>query len=88
MEIISQKEAKKQNLRFYFTGKSCKRGHIVPRYVASGDCEICSKNRRAIYRTLNEDKLKLWFKDHHKKTYTTEKRRSNGSTNSKSLYCG
>ena len=37
-EIISRKEAKARGLKFYFTGKPCKRGGIAQRRVSSRDC--------------------------------------------------
>jgi hypothetical protein len=35
-EIISRKEAKAAGLTRYFTGKPCKRGHVVERRVDTG----------------------------------------------------
>ena len=49
MEIISKKDAIKRGLRFYFTGKSCKRGHLVERKVANGDCHTCYCQRMSDY---------------------------------------
>ncbi len=48
MDIISKKEAMRESLRTYFTGKPCKKGHVYTRYVISGACCICIKgyNRR------------------------------------------
>jgi 5-methylcytosine-specific restriction endonuclease McrA len=43
MEIVSIQEAKASNLRFYFTGKPCKRGHLAPRYTSSRQCRECHK---------------------------------------------
>lgn len=40
MEIISRKEAKKLNLKYYFTGKKCKHGHISKRDM-KGSCYEC-----------------------------------------------
>ena len=28
--------------RYYFTGRPCRRGHIVPRYLNGGECIICA----------------------------------------------
>lgn len=39
--IISRDEARSRGLRHFFTGLSCKHGHIGERYVASGDCVVC-----------------------------------------------
>ncbi len=47
MQIISRKEAKEQGLKRYFTGKSCKHGHISERWVGSHSCVECRTVRRA-----------------------------------------
>ena len=52
--IISYQEAKSDGLRFYFTGRPCKRGHIGPRYVSTCGCCECNslkfKNNRERYK--------------------------------------
>ena len=44
-EIISRKEAKKIGLKRYFTGKTCKHGHIEERIVSSRSRVGCSRER-------------------------------------------
>lgn len=40
------------NLRFYATGKPCKRGHISKRYASNGGCQACtSENNKRINST-------------------------------------
>ncbi len=41
MEIISRAEAKRNGQKTYFTGESCKNGHIAYRYTQSGTCAKC-----------------------------------------------
>lgn len=41
MNVISRKDAKVKNLKRYFTGKPCKRGHIDERIVSTGNCNTC-----------------------------------------------
>ena len=41
MQLISRKDAIKQNLTYYFTGKPCKRGHLSNRIVVSANCVEC-----------------------------------------------
>jgi 5-methylcytosine-specific restriction endonuclease McrA len=66
----SQKAAKADGAKFFFTGKPCARGHISPRYV-SGSCVSCksedrekNKERNAKYfsewRKNNPDKVKMY----------------------------
>lgn len=39
----TQKEAKENGHKYYFTGKPCKHGHISKRSVTSGNCLECRK---------------------------------------------
>ena len=40
-KIITKDEAVNQNLKFYFTGKSCKNGHMSLRRTKGGGCTTC-----------------------------------------------
>lgn len=42
---MNQSEAKLQGLKFYNTGKACKRGHFDNRYTQNGTCVSCRKER-------------------------------------------
>lgn len=46
MKIISRKDAKKIGLKFYFTGKPCKYGHISERRIGSA-CLICENIKQS-----------------------------------------
>ena len=43
MQIISRAEAKAKGLRFYFTGKPCKHGHVAERVVLNATCVECER---------------------------------------------
>lgn len=43
MEIVSLQEARTKGLQFYYTGKTCKRGHVNVRYTATQMCATCQK---------------------------------------------
>jgi 5-methylcytosine-specific restriction endonuclease McrA len=60
MKIISRKDAKVSGLKYYFTGKPCKRGHLCERHVRDKNCREC--------KVLLRDK---WFNDRpgYHKTY-------------------
>lgn len=47
-EIISLKEAKALGLKYFFTGKPCRHGHISERYI-HGSCVECSLDYRKKY---------------------------------------
>jgi len=62
MKIISRQEAIAQGLTRYFTGESCKHGHIAERQVCNSGCLACCKLRvkakNASWRARNPDKVK------------------------------
>ncbi len=71
MKIIGRKEAKQLQLKRYFTGKPCVRGHISERYTAKGSCIECLDNYRVDHpekfkqtaqksKQKNKDKLNLY----------------------------
>ena len=51
MPRITKAEAKARGLSRYFTGKPCRRGHVVERWVANGGCATC---KAAIDRAWGE----------------------------------
>ncbi len=58
MDIISCKEAIEKGLKHYFTGKPCKRGHIVFRNTNGRCCLTCDNERRKRAYRLNPEKIK------------------------------
>jgi hypothetical protein len=78
MEIITRKEAKEQGLKFYFTGKTCKHGHVSKRHVDNAGCVECMKTTQREwrrekpeymekYRQNNKDNIKKSMKQYYKK---------------------
>lgn len=51
MEIISRNEAISKEMRFYFTGKPCKRGGIAPRRVSNYQCTCPSCSHLELERS-------------------------------------
>lgn len=43
MEIITRKQAIERGLKRYFTGKSCKYGHVAERRIATRRCLTCDR---------------------------------------------
>lgn len=43
--LITRKQAEAVGANRYYTGKSCKRGHLAQRYVKTGICVGCQKER-------------------------------------------
>lgn len=54
-KIISINEAKSQGLKYYFTGKVCKHGHMSPRYTNSSKCTECVKQTTRTARGVPTD---------------------------------
>jgi len=59
-KIISRSEALEKNLKYYYTGKPCKHGHVAEYLTSSFSCSVCKK----IYYKKNKDKIqkraRLW----------------------------
>lgn len=55
--LITRKEARRQGLKHYFTGKPCRNGHLDARLTSSRACCTCSReklqNRRAKEKAEN-----------------------------------
>ena len=83
MKIITRKEAKEQNLKFYFTGKPCKRGHIAQRTFPKSECVVCKKEHDIQYYKENRDerliRQKQYYKDNRESrlTYMKEYQQEN-----------
>lgn len=63
--------AKSLKLRFYFTNKKCKHGHLDLRYTSSKECRICRthKNKSLV------DKQREWYKNNHERVSAVGKQR-------------
>lgn len=57
MELVSLKQARDLGLTRYFTGESCRHGHVAERLVSSRSCVVCTQNKLAAYRIKNRDSL-------------------------------
>jgi hypothetical protein len=56
MMTITYADAKARGLKRYFTGKTCRAGHVAERYVSTRTCVECDrKNWRAIRHQLGHD---------------------------------
>lgn len=77
MEIILRKQAKKEKLTRYFTGKQCKNGHVAERFTSTGKCSECSKGWCKDYSSRNTEKEKergrRYRADNHSEILAKEK---------------
>lgn len=56
MDLVSFKDAKATGLKFYFTGKPCKRGHLSVRRVKGCGCVQCQQESLKNWREKNPEK--------------------------------
>lgn len=54
--LLSKTDAIQQGLKYYFTGKPCKHGHISKRFVSNGHCCDCIKIRHLHWRKEKPEK--------------------------------
>lgn len=53
MEILTRKAAHERNLKFFFSGRPCRKGHLSRRYVSTGSCVDCQKEHVSPFRKGN-----------------------------------
>ena len=72
MEIITRKEALEKGLKYYFTGKPCKYGHIDKRYTLNAACQECIKmpEKREKYKKSKKE----WKKKNKRKVKENTKK--------------
>lgn len=58
MNICERAEAKSKGLKFYFTGRPCKHGHLCERYTADGVCYECHALKMKRRYEQNQDAIK------------------------------
>lgn len=63
--IISRIDARAQGLKRYFTGRPCKRGHIVERHVSNLTCMECGREKlrerlKKRDQTAERERLRAW----------------------------
>lgn len=79
-ELVSRKTALELGLKFYFTGKPCKHGHIAERWT-DGHCVVCHKrtlaaafqNTKVKRKLLRLAALKRWKEANRERERATHK---------------
>jgi len=65
MEIVTRSDARVAGLQFYYTGKSCKRGHVCNRYTSTSVCYMCAsadgKSLRSGKADLYTEQNRQWY---------------------------
>ena len=73
--IISRKDAIAQELKYFYTGKPCKHGHLCQRLTSSGNCILCSRVYSKRWAGKNPEAIKLKSRKYSKQA-VEHKRRS------------
>lgn len=63
-EKISRRDASTKGLDLYYTGKSCKNGHMDYRYVSNASCVSCIKMKYKKWLKTNIKKANVYSKQH------------------------
>ena len=74
MTIMKRREAREKGLKYYFTGKPCKHGHMSQRRTSTGQCIECERTptdakRAATKRWLakNREKQQAYSREYYAK---------------------
>lgn len=62
MKQITRQEAKRLGLKYYFTGKPCKHGHVYERYTKNGSCKKCTDIRVEQNREQTREYMREYYK--------------------------
>ena len=73
--LLTKKQAREHGLKHYFTGKTCKRGHVDHRYVSTGQCCSCIKEQSKAWQENNREKSRECSAKWQKKMRSTEEGR-------------
>jgi len=71
MDIITRNESRKLGNVTYYTGKSCKRGHLSPRRVSNAICMQCAKE---VYSVTDRDNYR--YRDTFKRQFGARRQKA------------
>lgn len=71
----SRGEAKASGSVSYFTGKSCKNGHVDERFTINGGCRSCQEERRQIAKFEDIERWKASQRDYRERNKEKERDR-------------
>lgn len=64
--LITRQDAYKAGRDYFYTGKQCKYGHLSLRFVTTGACVQCNRERgKMFYRTKHGASARLFFDNIH-----------------------
>ena len=65
MKIVTRKEALAQGLKWYYTGKPCKHGHLSVRRTTTKHCNECHSQDRS-NRKEERDIHDAWYRENNR----------------------
>lgn len=69
-------EAIEKSLKYYFTGRECKNGHIDKRRLVNGSCLSCEREANVKLKEKHPDLIKIWANNHYRRNSEKLKRKS------------
>lgn len=57
MQVIRRKDAMASGLVRYFTGKPCPAGHLSERFVSTGTCRTCLREKTKSWQAIERNKM-------------------------------
>lgn len=82
-EIITYEQALQMGLKRYFTGKSCKRGHIDDFLISNQSCAVCNRLRVKEWLKLHPEKKKEKSRKRKRKRSVEYRKRKNSRRRSR-----
>lgn len=63
-KLIGRMPAIRAGMKFFYTGKPCRNGHVAQRFASSGLCTACEKDYRSSepYKSYHRDYMKRYRK--------------------------
>lgn len=80
LSIISRTDAEAAGLVRFYTGKACRHGHTVERYVKSGLCVECNRARSRVTVKAHYGRHKARILDSKRTYYANKKQQQQAAT--------
>jgi 5-methylcytosine-specific restriction endonuclease McrA len=58
LDVVTRTEAKERGLKYCYTGKECRRGHVAERFVSNCGCIVCYRENARNWYAANIEKAR------------------------------
>lgn len=59
-EVLTRDQARELGLKKYFSGESCRKGHLAHRFTSNNACEVCGREGAARWHRQNKERVKVY----------------------------